>query len=585
MRDYAVVHRTLLQDLYGDSSPPEAMPFGDSIESVRRYMLSQSFFKKLAPSGEPSAQQIEKASLKFKEVNQSLAEDFVWVSENEAESCFFDYFRNHLNNALLSDDPVRGFGIGDLAKYMTTGPGASQQADSRSWYTKVFQSPLSYTDEYLIPIYRAALCETSSWAEAELLRFHDYGFTRVEGGKLFFVLKNVDEARTCCTEPGLNGIVQQGIRGFLERRLVEYFNINVETQPAVNRELAQQGSVDGSFGTIDLTSASDSNSLSLFRKHVYSSFLKGLILASRCEVAVLPNGDIERLRMVSTMGNAYTFPLMTILLASAAQACLDLMDPGARFSVFGDDIVVPTRCYSFLIRMLEKLGYQPNRRKSFGVGPFRESCGHDYYNGHFVRGVYVKSLETPAYVYSAFNRLTRWSAYTGISLTGTLRLLRSMARDMRVPYSEDDLSGFKVPFCVTTPRVDASYWFKYRCLKRRTRFLRVEEDGEDGLDISYLVSILAGVHKHAWMRDNLTGESTIGPLGSFLRDPPGAPPRMKIASRSIPYWDYVNPDSEPGNAWLPDQPPKKLTKYDMDPIRLRIRDDFHLWERVVVAAV
>lgn len=585
MRDYAVVLEALQSDL-GPRGLGEFITSDMSLQDVRCLMLRKSFYKKLSPLRNPTKAQELAAAEKFRRVNLALPEDFVWVSENEAESCFFDYFVDHLNQCLQTSSVEPGFDLNALRECMTTGPGAAQKADNRSWHTKVFQSRLTYTNDELIPLYRAALSESGAWAEAEMLRSGKFGFLKVAGGKLFFVLKNVDEARTCCTEPGLNGIIQQGICGYLEDRLKAYFRIDVEKQPAVNRRMAEQGSRDGVQCTIDLSSASDSNGLSLFKKVVRNCFLKRCILLSRCEAAVLPDGSIEKLRMVSTMGNAFTFPLMTIILASAVRACLDLMDPEAEFSVFGDDIVVPKSIYHFFIRMIRKLGYQPNDDKSFGVGPFRESCGHDYYNGHYVRGVYIRSLETSADVYSAFNRLSRWSAATGILLPNTLRLLWSMAPDYRVPPSEDDLSGFKVPFKLTIPRLTPEYWFKYRCLKRRPRRMDVEEPPDDvGLDISYLVAALNGVYKHTWIRDLLTGESSIRGLGTFLRDLPGAAPRMKIALKSIPYWDYDKPESEPGESWLPGQPTKELTRYDMDIWRLLQREALQVWEDLLVVAV
>jgi hypothetical protein len=584
MRNYAVIQQALEADL--GESQAEFITSDLTISEIRKLMLRKSFYKKLSPNREPTREQTEVAIEKFKSVNSSLPEDFQWVSENESESCFFDYFCDHVNQALSTSDVGGGFGYHDLREYMTSGPGASQQADNRSWHTKVFQSSLTYTNEDLIRVYRTALSDSGSWAEAERQRFEEFGFTKVQGGKLFFVLKNVSEARTCCTEPGLNSIIQQGIRGFLETRLIEYFGINVKTQPAVNRRLCEQGSRDGSFGTIDLSSASDSNGLSLFEKIVRPCFLKRAVLSSRCEVAVLPNGDIENLRMVSTMGNAFTFPLMTILLASAVRACLDLTDPGADYSVFGDDLVVPIRSYHFLIRMLRKLGYLPNDDKSFSSGPFRESCGHDYAYGQFVRGVYIRTLETPQDVYSAFNRLARWSSATEIPLTKTLQILKSMARDYRVPPSEDDLSGFKVPFKLTKPRLSSEYWFNYRCLKRKAKEFVIEEpDSDTGLPCSYLVSALAGVHKHTWITNQTTGELKILKLSSFVRELAGVTPRMKVATKSIPYWDYDKPDSEPGEAWLPGQTPRNLTRYDFDPWRLRIREAPYLWERVLVGAV
>lgn len=590
MRDYAAVLEALHLDLMFVPTGPMCSDW--TLKQVRGHMLRNSFFKKLSPKRKPTPEQTAKAIEKFKSVNGNLPEQFEFIPESELESAFYDYFCDHVNQALQTSS-VDGIDYDDLLAGMTPGPGSSQKADSATLHTKLFESSMSYTNEGLISLYRTALSNSGSWAEAEWLRFQEFGFVRVAGGKLFFVLKNVDEARTCCTEALANQLVQQGIRHFLEERLLDYFGICLSTQPAKNRRLAWQGSRDGRSATLDLSSASDSNGFSLFTTVVRDSRIKRWIGLARSEVAVLPNGDIEKLRMVSTMGSGFTFPLMTILLASAVKAVVDLMDPDAEWSVFGDDIVVPTKGAPFLIRMLKKLGYLVNDDKSFTSGPFRESCGHDYYNGDYVRGVYVKSLETPADVYSAFNRLTRWAAYSDIPLDHTLRILRSMAHDFRVPPAEDDLAGFKVPFSCTKPRLTNEYWFKYRHLRRKARELVIEDadPGGDGLKLSFLSAAILGVYKHTWERvrepadwaphTRLIGRPP-GRLRAFIRDDPDAPPRMKIASSSTPHWNYYPPESEPGEQWLPDGIPKNPSRWDLDFWRSRLRETPQIWEDLLV---
>lgn len=591
MRNYAHIRQTLEDELALSESlgHPHGLESDCSPKGAAAFLLRQSFFKKLLPSGTLSEDQIEAATKKFLATNDRIGRLVPFEADNEAESCFFDYFVDHLNQCLgvyLLD----GFSLEVLGQHMTTGPGSAQKADSRTWVTKVLQSVLTYTDPRLIETYRGALSFSGSWAEAEMRRSQTHGFSKVSGGKMFFVGKNVDEARTCCTEPGLNMLIQQGIRGYLEDRLREYFGIDVEKQPAVNRRLAKQGSLDGSFGTADLTSASDSNSLTLFERVVRPSLLKRLILQSRAKVLTTPGGDTVELNMVSTMGNAFTFPLMTAILASACRASLDLLDPGAEFSVFGDDIVLPKRAYDFTLRMIEKLGYEVNRRKSFNSGPFRESCGHDYFCGRFVRGVYIVTLETPSSVYSAFNRLARWSAYHGIDLSRTLRLLQSMAPGNLVPLEESDDAGFIVPFKLTKPKLDSRYWFKYRAYVKRVRKMTVlyRDDGHHDLEV--LVGALHGVYANTWLdlpedSDSLKGfNRTPGALKVPIREEESVKAKYKIAKRSVPNWNYVPPDSEPGYAWLPGKLPKMLTKFDFDPLRAHQRELFHVWQDVVVSA-
>jgi hypothetical protein len=566
-------------------------------------MLRKSFFKKLCPSGRLSKDQTRVATEKFLRVNRSLSEDYQFGAESEAESWFYDLFVDHLNQA-LDTCSLGGVGYADLTAEMGPGPGASQLADSSELHAKLFRSKFSYTDPDLIMVYRCALSDSGVWAEAEKLRSERFGFERVQGGRMFFVPKNVDEARSCCTEPLLNMIVQLGIGRYIERRLKEYFGINLSTQPAVNRELAQLGSRDGSYGTIDLSSASDSIGLSLCSKIIRPSFLKRLLMMSRCSVVSVPGHGEERLRMISTMGNGFTFPLETAIFASAARAAVDLTCPGSRYSVFGDDIVVPKEAFGFLCKMLEKLEFRVNGDKSFNSGGFRESCGHDYYMGHLVRGIYVRSLETPTAVYSAINRLARWSAYTGVSLPKTLSLLRSMAPDIRVPPSESVTAGVHVPFRLSKrPRLTPSYWFKYRRLsvQKRARFVDepTDDNGEPlGLDVTYYTSILWGIHSHSWWRNEETGEAGHGPLTCALREFPGSPQRVKMESASIPFWDYVPSNSELDCSWLPGpvtkgraregvvssgQHPKTLSRFDLDAFRVHQCGSYDSWKGVVEA--
>jgi len=53
--------------------------------------------------------------------------------------------------------------------------------------------------------------------------------------------------------------------------------------------------------------------------------------------------------------------------------------------VYGDDIIVRKSVYEPLIELLAYLGFTTNSRKTFSSGPFRESCGADWYEGKDVR--------------------------------------------------------------------------------------------------------------------------------------------------------------------------------------------------------
>ena len=88
------------------------------------------------------------------------------------------------------------------------------------------------------------------------------------------------------------------------------------------------------------------------------------------------------------MGNGFTFPLETLIFwALTASACEGDVDS---VSVYGDDIICPRERADDVIDTLTMCGFKINLEKSFVEGPFRESCGCDYYKGIDIRPFYKK---------------------------------------------------------------------------------------------------------------------------------------------------------------------------------------------------
>lgn len=593
MRQYASLFQALLSDL--EIAPdilgaPITSDMGSS--QFGRVALANSFYKKLCPTG--NTRSADDAALKkFIAVNERLLSvPWDFTALNEGEAMWYSCFKDNLRMAVLpSPFDETQFDLDFIRDHMRPGPGSAQNADSRMLTTKLFESCMSYSSDYLRSIYRAALSTTGSWCDAEKHRDQEFGWKKVEGCKVFFAPKNAEISRLCGTEANMEMLIQQAIREFLELRLREFFGINLSTQADVNGELARIGSIDGSFGTIDLVSASDCVGLRLFQRDFPDCALKGAIMNSRSEYAIFPDGTKCKLNMVSTMGNGFTFPLQTIIFASAIMATYQVMGIpcSARnrdYGVFGDDIVVRRETYELLCRMLSKIGFEVNVGKSFNSGPFRESCGLDWYDGQNVRGIYVKSLETPQQVYSCINRLNRWSAYHGVALKSCLTLLMTWARDMRVPPSEADDAGLKVPFKLSVPKVTNSYWFKYRCFVRRIQKIRIQttDDPHDDDALKHTnvhaeaCGFLSGVYRRrdivlktdndsVWNHDWSTSVS--------IRDRIGARSRYQVTSKSLPYWDFIfipkndeNPDMDSDHRCYP------LT-----------RVSYGLWEQAVVANI
>jgi hypothetical protein len=202
--------------------------------------------------------------------------------------------------------------------------------------------------------------------------------------KLSFVPKNAKTYRSICTEPGLNTLVQLGIGSVMAQRLAA-FGIDIRDQ-SVNQDRAREGSLTGALATLDLSSASDTIS----RELVYDLLpldWAALLDRVRSRNVVLPDGSELCQEKFSSMGNGFTFPLETLIFWSLAAACCR-NDSDA--TAYGDDLIVPADAYDLLTEVLVAVGFKVNLSKSYATGPFRESCGKDYFSGTPVRPIYPR---------------------------------------------------------------------------------------------------------------------------------------------------------------------------------------------------
>jgi hypothetical protein len=457
----------LLEDLQSiDTYQMDKLLKGESVDaypdaSVQQFAelaMAKSYMKKLIDDANHDCKQ--KAVAKFLACNKACS-DFVLRPGNEWQAILINQVRWELYKAWYSRPGGDDFGtLSDCVTYGRTGPGASLLANGTDLYTKLFSSQLSTTSEGLYLAYEREMRGYTSWNSADRLRRSKFGaFSIVAGSKLSSVPKQKDIDRIICTEPSLNMFFQLGLGSILEDLLLRRYGISMSEQPDRNRAFARLGSLDGSFATIDLESASDTIALSLVRE-IMPKGLVSLINMLRSPETRLPDGSTAKLHMVSSMGNGFTFPLQTLLFTAIVVSVYNLSDeniitPGrfrlGNFGVFGDDIIVYGKLYSRVVESLELFGFRVNRRKSFSLGSFRESCGHDYYHGFNVRGVYLKTLKTEQALYSAINRTRRWADLWNRGRS-TLHYLKRYVRTLEVPLWESDDAGLQVPFSSLSSR-------------------------------------------------------------------------------------------------------------------------------------
>lgn len=215
-------------------------------------------------------------------------------------------------------------------------------------------------------------------------------------GKLVFVPKNAKSHRSIIVEPILNGLFQKGVGKYIKDRLaLAGLNLSRSGAQEKNQHLARVGSLDGSLATLDLSSASDCISYGLVLELLPLPWFEFLEAGRTGEVFYTDKKgnrlDFE-LQKFSSMGNAYTFELESLIFWSLSLAVCEVLGLSSEnVRSYGDDIIVPVSATSLLIEVLTFCGFSLNKSKSYWSGPFRESCGADFLNGLDIRPFYLKN--------------------------------------------------------------------------------------------------------------------------------------------------------------------------------------------------
>lgn len=286
----------------------------------------------------------------------------------------------------------------DCMEHISFGPGMTFSSSSKSDASliKKIEGVQTATVE-AVPYMRLALRRNPSF-----LTWMDPKAKVIRGNRITTVPKSAEVDRTIAIEPSCNMFLQKGVDFYMRNRLARY-GVDLTDQTR-GWPLARQGSIDGSYATIDLSSASDTISQAVVRHFLPSdwyTFLDDI----RSKEYTLDKGETwSSYSKFSSMGNSFTFPLETLIFFSLARSAADLTG-GGEVVCYGDDIIVPQRAYLLTIECLNILGFIPNVNKSFGTGKFRETCGKDFMFGVDVRPVYVKTNpRNEVEVYNLYNR-------------------------------------------------------------------------------------------------------------------------------------------------------------------------------------
>jgi hypothetical protein len=215
----------------------------------------------------------------------------------------------------------------------------------------------------------------------------------VRGNRFTTVPKDCTKDRGIAVEPSINLFFQLAYGSAMKRRLARA-GLDLLMAQDVHRRVACEASIRGHLATIDLSNASDTVCKNLVKFLLPSKWYAALS-ALRSPFTLVEKRWVM-LEKFSSMGNGYTFELETVIFAAISMAAVEAsgVHPilGVNVLVFGDDIIVPTESVRCVLSALRWLGFTPNGDKTFSEGPFRESCGGDYFLGTDVRPFFLKEF-------------------------------------------------------------------------------------------------------------------------------------------------------------------------------------------------
>jgi hypothetical protein len=376
---------------------------------------------------------------------RDIAVDLFWQSE---KSCCQTNLRlnRFLNNFGLTDVEVRLFDnfikpmqnaiqriLGPLPRDLDIrfGPGATFESKGHP-----FASSLTVADKMTMqPTYTPlaspllTYIERSAWGRAMVReQNHMHQPVKARGNRFTTVPKDATKDRGICIEPGCNIALQLGIGRLLRSRLKRH-GLDLDIGQDIHRAKAREGSSAGVLATCDLSNASDTVSLSLVKLLLPEDWY-GLLAMTRSPLSLI-DGKWVRLEKFSSMGNGYTFELETLIFAVITMIATK-GNLGCDVFAFGDDIIYPSRASADLLAALAYFGFTPNPKKSFSKGPFRESCGGDFFLGFPVRPFFLKKSPRSPSEWIAFANGIRQSM-SQISGSKHFRIWKRILNEIPVP--------------------------------------------------------------------------------------------------------------------------------------------------------
>lgn len=409
------------------------------------------FCKKFLLPGDKASRR-DKAFAKFLRVNDemsSISEESLVVKLRNIDALHTISRAKHLIWHVLGSSPLEQ-GLEDLFKGCKNSLGASIGVPfTDTSPERKFRFPISMTDKVL-PLWEAYMEWDKDLAHAILALNEKDGrspsFVITAESRASTVPKTDDIDRMIAVEPVGNMFFQHGLSRIMEDRL-RRAGLSFDQDPELHRRWACWGSITNRLATVDFSSMSDRMSLGLCSLLLPKQWNEALHLV-RCPSMTLQGVGTVPLSMISTMGNATTFPLETLVLWAIAVSCMhdfhglsgslphltlskSARRPGQKcpitpygddVSVFGDDCILPSAVVPRFLEVCSAVGFVVNSDKTFYKDEnFRESCGGDFFRGRDVRpfflGAFPERQTRPlmeSYLYSTINGvISKYIQYFG----------------------------------------------------------------------------------------------------------------------------------------------------------------------------
>ena len=263
----------------------------------------------------------------------------------------------------------------------------------------------------------------------------DHVFTIVDGSRGSSVYKNIEKRRFINVEATFSVILQRLLAKFIRKRVSVQGN-SLKIGQSKHKMLIK----NKRYATIDFSNASDSNhyDTTYFMLDRVPKFREKVLEWRSYQTKLGPVWHIPQ--KTSSMGNGFTFELMTVILLSVARTLsIDSF-------VYGDDVIIPNDHATDFITIVECLGWRVNNTKTFLNSTLRESCGAFYSDGYgYITCYDIQWCENPADVVVLCNklyRITRELKISGVLTSSVFEILSKLRTDL-IACSPTLLKGFQ----------------------------------------------------------------------------------------------------------------------------------------------